>query len=54
MMLECLGQQAPARRLNAAITAVYREGRILTRDQGGNASTIEFTQAVLERRHSGC
>lgn len=49
MMLEHLGQHASARRLDAAITAVYREGRTLTRDQGGSATTTEFTEAVLER-----
>jgi isocitrate/isopropylmalate dehydrogenase len=47
MMLEHMGLEAEAARLEAAVARVYREGRRLTRDQGGSATTREFCQAVL-------
>ena len=46
MMLEYLGFEEAARRLDGAITSVYAEGRTLTRDQGGTASTTQFCEAV--------
>ncbi len=48
MMLEHMGLAAEAARLEAAIARVYRDGRTLTIDQGGKASTREFTRAVLD------
>jgi isocitrate/isopropylmalate dehydrogenase len=47
-MLEYLGWRAQADRLEAAITRVYAEGRILTPDQGGASSTTDFCAAVKE------
>ncbi len=47
MLLEHLKLREPARRLDAAITEVYAAGRALTRDQGGDASTEEFADAVM-------
>ena len=49
MMLEYLGFADEALRLEAALEAVYAQGRFLTADQGGSASTTEFAQAVAER-----
>jgi isocitrate/isopropylmalate dehydrogenase len=46
LMLEYLGHTDEARRLDHAITHVYAEGRTLTPDQGGTASTAEFCAAV--------
>jgi isocitrate/isopropylmalate dehydrogenase len=46
MLLDHLGLGAAARQLDAAIAAVYAEGRTLTADQGGTASTEEFAEAV--------
>ena len=46
MMLEYLRFDDAARRLEHAITSVYAEGQTLTHDQGGNASTSEFFEAV--------
>ena len=46
MMLEHLGFAAEARRLEAAIARVYAEGKVLTPDQGGSASTPAFCDAV--------
>jgi isocitrate/isopropylmalate dehydrogenase len=49
MLLEHLGFAPAARRLEAAVRAVYAEGRTLTPDQGGAASTLEFCRAVAEQ-----
>jgi isocitrate/isopropylmalate dehydrogenase len=46
MLLDHLGLGPAARQLDEAITAVYAEGRTLTADQGGTASTEEFAEAV--------
>ena len=46
MMLDHLGFGAQARRIEEAIARVYAEGRTLTPDQGGTASTTEFCDAV--------
>jgi isocitrate dehydrogenase (NAD+) len=47
MMLDQLGEAQAARRVENALHAVYREGKSLTRDVGGSASTSEFTDAVI-------
>ncbi len=47
MMLEHMGLTAEAERLEAAVARVYREGKHLTRDQGGTATTKEFCKATL-------
>jgi len=47
MMLDHLGETATARRVEAALHRVYRDGRSLTRDVGGHATTAEFTEAVI-------
>ena len=46
MMLEYLGFEAEASRLEEAVYQVYREGKCLTRDQGGTSSTTQFCEAV--------
>ena len=46
MMLEHLGFAGAAERLDSALTRVYADGRVLTPDQGGRASTTEFCEAV--------
>jgi isocitrate dehydrogenase (NAD+) len=46
-MLCYLGQVAAADRIEKAIHHVYEEGRNLTSDVGGRASTDEFTSAVI-------
>jgi len=53
MMLEHMGLADEARRLEAGVARVYREGRHLTRDQGGTATTKEFCQAVLKALQEG-
>ncbi len=47
LMLDHIGERGAARRLQAGIEAVYTEAEHLTRDVGGNASTGEFTEAVV-------
>lgn len=49
MMLEHLGFAGEARRVERAVEAVYREGRWLTPDQGGRATTEELCLAVADR-----
>jgi isocitrate/isopropylmalate dehydrogenase len=47
MMLAYLGLAEEARALETAIDVVYAEGRALTPDQGGKATTQSFCEAVL-------
>jgi isocitrate dehydrogenase (NAD+) len=47
LMLAHLGERAAAVRLQSAIERVYAEGRRLTSDVGGSATTGEFTDAVI-------
>jgi isocitrate dehydrogenase (NAD+) len=47
MMLDHLGEANAARRIENALRAVYREGKSLTRDVGGKATTAEFSDAVI-------
>jgi len=47
LMLRHLGQDAAAGRVERAIHDVYAEGKHLTRDVGGSASTDEFTDHVI-------
>jgi isocitrate dehydrogenase (NAD+) len=47
LMLTHLGEMEASRRLQAAIEQVYAEGKNLTGDVGGKASTEQFTDAVI-------
>ncbi len=47
MMLDHIGEANAARDIERALHKVYREGKSLTRDVGGAASTSEFTNAVI-------
>jgi len=46
MLLEHLGYGKEASGLEAAVYKVYQDGKYLTRDQGGDASTTRFCEAV--------
>jgi isocitrate/isopropylmalate dehydrogenase len=46
MMLEYLGFEEPAQRLDRAIATVYARGTARTPDQGGSSTTTEFCEAV--------
>jgi isocitrate dehydrogenase (NAD+) len=48
LMLAHFGEREAATQLQQGLEAVYAEGRHLTGDVGGRASTREFTDAVIE------
>lgn len=47
MLLEHIGESEAASRVRAAVAAVIREGKHVTYDQGGSASTSEMGNAVV-------
>jgi isocitrate dehydrogenase (NAD+) len=47
LMLNHLGERTAAQRIEQALISVYREGKHVTKDVGGNAGTQEFTDAVI-------
>jgi isocitrate/isopropylmalate dehydrogenase len=49
MMLEHLGPADAARRVERAVSAVLAEGRARTPDLGGKSSTVEVTDAILDK-----
>ena len=48
MMLTHMGETEASHKMQSAIEAVYREGKYLTGDVGGTASTSEFADAVVK------
>ena len=52
-MLKHLGERDAADRLQAAILAVFAEGKTTTRDLGGTAKTNEFARAIEEKITAG-
>lgn len=46
-MLKYIDENTYAKKIDKALRAVIKEGKILTADLGGNASTTEFTKAVI-------
>ena len=49
LMLEAMGKLQEANQLREALATVVEEGRTVTPDIGGMASTTEFTQAIIEK-----
>ncbi len=49
LMLEALGQIKEANLLRDALASVVEEGKTVTPDIGGSATTTEFTQAIIEK-----
>jgi isocitrate dehydrogenase (NAD+) len=47
LLLRHVGEREAAARIEEALHLVYRQGKVLTRDVGGTASTAEFTAAVI-------
>lgn len=47
MMLHHMDFGAEADRLDTAVARIYRDGKTLTPDQGGTASTRDMARAVL-------
>ena len=48
LMLEYIGEKSAAERIKLAVNKVLEEGKSITKDLGGNAGTIEFTEAIIE------
>jgi len=49
MMLEWLGEEEAAERLENAVAAVIAEGKVRTYDMGGSASTLEMAEAIAAK-----
>lgn len=49
MLLRYIGEAPAADRIEAALTAVLREGRAVTRDLGGEAGTRAMSAAIVEK-----
>jgi len=47
MMLDHIGEIDAAGRVDKALRKVYSQGKTVTRDVGGSATTAEFTRAVI-------
>jgi len=47
LMLKHIDEREAAERIQAALEKILAEGKVLTRDLGGQASTTEFTEAVI-------
>jgi isocitrate dehydrogenase (NAD+) len=49
MMLDHMHEEATAQKIQKAYQAVISEGKVLTRDLGGTASTEQFTDAIISK-----
>ena len=49
MMLDWLGENAMATKLEQATAAVIREGKVRTYDMGGNSTTLDMARAIAAR-----
>jgi 3-isopropylmalate dehydrogenase len=49
MMLDWLGEEPLASRVEQAVAGVIAEGAVRTYDMGGQASTLEMAEAIAER-----
>jgi isocitrate/isopropylmalate dehydrogenase len=49
MMLDWLGQTDAGRRVEGAVAAVVREGKVRTYDMGGAAKTLEMAEAIAAK-----
>jgi isocitrate dehydrogenase (NAD+) len=47
LMLKHLNEREAAERIQASLERVLAEGQVLTRDLGGQATTIDFTEAII-------
>jgi isocitrate dehydrogenase (NAD+) len=47
LMLKHLNERERAMRIQAALEKVLAEGDVLTRDLGGQATTLDFTEAII-------
>jgi isocitrate dehydrogenase (NAD+) len=49
MLLDHIGDEARAQRVRTALETTIREGKTVTRDLGGSASTDQFTDAIIAK-----
>ncbi len=49
MMLDWLGEEEQAKRLEDAVAAVIAEGEVRTYDMGGSSTTLEVAQAIAAK-----
>ncbi len=49
MMLEHIGENEKANQIDVALKTVLKEGKVLTGDLGGTATTTEFTDEVINK-----
>jgi isocitrate dehydrogenase (NAD+) len=49
MLLDHIGDEARAKRIRTALETTIREGKVVTRDLGGTASTDQFTDAIIAK-----
>jgi len=49
LMLRYINEREAADKIERAMLEVYKEGKVLTRDVGGNAKTAEFADAVIQK-----
>lgn len=47
MMLQHIGERDAAIKIQQALESVLADGKVLTRDLGGNSTTHDFTQAII-------
>jgi isocitrate dehydrogenase (NAD+) len=47
LMLRYLNEREPAERVEKAMLKIFQEGRVRTRDIGGEAKTAEFAEAII-------
>jgi len=52
MMLDYLGERSAADRIETALNKVHSEGKHITKDVGGTATTQQFTDAVIAAIHA--
>lgn len=49
LMLDYIGENSASKRIENALFEVLNEGKTLTKDLGGSATTKEFTQEIIKR-----
>jgi len=48
-MLEHIGDLPRAKRIRTALESTVREGKVVTHDLGGTATTDQFTDAIIAK-----
>ncbi len=49
LMLEYIGENSKAKKIEKALFETLEEGKKLTRDLGGNSTTVEFTNEIIKK-----